>query len=531
MDRTSVSGKSPAVAETTDLLVIGAGPAGCAAAIEAANHGLKVMLVDENPIGFEIMSNEIPLHFGSRMTGAGRNSNAMVDAVLRGTPTIAEAFEAGVDVRLGTVCWGLFVAAPTAAWVDQPVAGIADADGARHIGFEKVVLATGSRDMGLAFPGWELPGVMGAAAARRLTTHYGALAARRVVVLGSGAEALLTALALTEVGVICAAVIEAAAAPIGPANLVVQLTEGGTEILTGRTVARADGDLDGVTRVMVVEVDGEGRHVAGTEHTIDCDTVVLGIAAIPSIELLEAAGCRVTFDPCKGGQIPVLDSGQRTSRPGIYAIGDAAGIWPEKSMGPSTALAEARRAVAAILEPDDTPEAIAALPEPATDIDRYLKHWVRASVIEAAGEPFVCQCEEVTARDVLEVRPPRYLDWQAPTQKPSDLVSLLGNGPPNPDQVKRLTRAGMGPCQGRRCREQVAVLLALSVGIPLADVPLASYRPPVRPIPLDQFAETEESPEMIETWEGWFGIPSMWLAPWELGPDGRPLQGDGEDDG
>ncbi|NQW08516.1 MAG: FAD-dependent oxidoreductase [Alphaproteobacteria bacterium] len=529
MDRTSVSGKTPTIAEMTDLLVIGAGPAGCAAAIDAAGRGLKVMLVDENPVDFEAMNNEIPLHFGGRMTGAVRNRNAMTDAVLEGSPAIAEAFEAGVDVRLGTACWGLFVKAPTATWVDRPMAGIADAEGVRHIGFEHAIIAAGSRDMGLAFPGWELPGVMGAAAARRLATHYDALAARRAVILGSGAEALLTALTLIEAGTACAAVVEAAGAPIGPSDLISQITERGTEILTDHVVAQAEGDLDGVTRVMVAAVDRDGRHVAGSARAIECDTVVLGIAAIPAIELLEAAGCRMTFDARRGGQVPVLDSGQRTSRPGIYAIGDIAGIWPEKSTDPSVAVAEAQRAVAAILATEDRLDISAAPPEPAIDIDAYLKHWVRASVIEAAGEPHVCQCEDVTARDVLEVRPPRYLDWQAPTQKPTDLVSLLGNGPPNPDQVKRLTRAGMGQCQGRRCREQVAVLLALGAGVPLAGVPLATYRAPVRPIRLDQLAETEEQPEMTETWEGWFGIPSMWLAPWELGPDGRPLADDSDD--
>jgi hypothetical protein len=137
-------------------------------------------------------------------------------------------------------------------------------------------------------------------------------------------------------------------------------------------------------------------------------------------------------------------------------------------------------------------------------------------VVEAEVEAYVCQCEEVTAREILEVRPPRYLGWPGSKRNDNDLRSLLGEGPPNPDQVKRLTRAGMGLCQGRRCREQVAALLALGAGVPLAEVPLATYRAPVRPLPLGLAADTSEAPAMAEQWEVWFGIPSQWQPPWEI---------------
>ena len=99
------------------------------------------------------------------------------------------------------------------------------------------------------------------------------------------------------------------------------------------------------------------------------------------------------------------------------------------------------------------------------DPDTYRLDWVRASVVDASGEPYVCQCEEVTAREILEVRPPRYLAWADDRRNTRSLRQLLGEAPPNPDQVKRLTRAGMGVCQGRRCREQVAALLALGAGV------------------------------------------------------------------
>ncbi|MGH7211399.1 MAG: (2Fe-2S)-binding protein, partial [Acetobacteraceae bacterium] len=152
------------------------------------------------------------------------------------------------------------------------------------------------------------------------------------------------------------------------------------------------------------------------------------------------------------------------------------------------------------------------------DLAAYRMEWVRASVIDAAGEPYVCQCEEVTARDILEVRPPRYLGWPEDRRNTRELSLLLGAGAPNPDQVKRLTRAGMGLCQGRRCREQIAGLLALGAGVGLDAIPLATHRAPVRPLKLSAAAETAEPTGMAEHWDTWFGMPSQYVPYWETAP-------------
>jgi hypothetical protein len=154
-------------------------------------------------------------------------------------------------------------------------------------------------------------------------------------------------------------------------------------------------------------------------------------------------------------------------------------------------------------------------------LSEYRLAWVRAAVIDAAmipglAEAHVCQCEEVTAREILEVRPPRYLGWNGTLRNSTDLAALLGNGDPNPDQVKRLTRAGMGLCQGRRCREQVAALMALATGSPLGDIPLATHRAPVRPIPLGLAGQLPETPEMAEHWDIWFGIPGQVTSHWDI---------------
>jgi thioredoxin reductase len=517
-DPKSVAGKELHLQERAQLLVIGAGPAGLAAAIEAAGRGLSVVLVDENPVSFRAMGDEAPLHFGQGMSGLARNRNAMMEAFIASEPLIEAAFEAGVDVRLGTACWGLYANGPSLGWLPGTVAGLNDDERSWMLGADHVVVAAGRRDMGLGFPGWEKPGVLGATAALSLERRYGALEPRRVVLLGSSTEALAAALALRETGVVIAAIVEQADAVLGAPDLLAALRGGGTEILTRHIVREAAG-REHVEAALVSEIDADGKAV-GQERAIACDGIVLAVGATPVVDLLDALGCTIAFQPERGGYAPIVDADQRTSLRTIFAAGDAAGLWPAKTLDRGIAEGEGRRAVAAIMRERGIaaalPAAAAMPPEPAHDICAYRLAWVRASVIEARAEFHVCQCEEVTAREILEVRPPRYLDWKNERRNDRSLSALLGEEPPNPDQVKRLTRAGMGPCQGRRCREQVAALLALGAAMPLSSIPLAGYRAPVRPLPLSVAGQLPESVEQAEHWDTWFGMHAQWRPFWDV---------------
>ncbi|TIP11047.1 FAD-dependent oxidoreductase [Mesorhizobium sp.] len=518
IDEKSVAGKELIVEEQTQLLVIGAGPAGLSAAIEAAQRGLSVVLIDENPVSFKTMGDEVPLHYGQAMSGVARNRNAMIEAFVSSEPLIQAAFDVGVDVRLGTACWGLYANGPGVHWLPGTVAGLTNEERGWLIRAEHVIVAAGRRDMGLGFPGWEKPGIMGATAAVSLATRFGALDPRRVVILGTSAEALTAAAALRDAGVEIAAIVEQAAEPVGPVHLVTDLRASGCEFLTHHVVREALG-RGAVEEVLVSAVDETGR-VVGEERRIGCDGVVLAVGVTPVVDLLAALGCSVAFQPERGGYAPVVDAGQRTSVHNIFAVGDCAGIWPAKSCDRSIAEREALCAIAAILTDrglaKDYEPAEASEPDrPDYDLSAYRMAWVHASVIEARDEFHVCQCEEVTAREILEVRPPRYLGWQTERRSDRSLSALLGEGPPNPDQVKRLTRAGMGPCQGRRCREQVAALLALQAPAPLEAIPLAGYRAPVRPLPLAIASQLPESPDQARHWELWFGIPTQWLSQWD----------------
>ncbi len=517
MDPKSIAGKPLSLQEQADVLVVGGGAAGLAAAITAARGGASVLLVDENPICFQTMGDEIPFHFGQGMSGAARNRNAMMEAFIASEPLIADAFEAGVDIRLGTACFGLYANGPAVGWLPGLVAGLADENAVWFIGARHVIVAAGRRDMGVAFPGWDMPGVMGATAAALLAWRYEALGPRQVVILGSTTEALSTARTLPAAGVTIAVIVEQAEGPVGAPSLADELRASGVEILTRHVVREVIG-RDSVEGVLVQSIDADGRdHEA--ERVIPCDGVILGVGTTPVIDLFGALGCEIAFQPERGGFAPVVDGDQRTSIADVFAAGDCAGIWPSKTLDRAVAETEGRRAASAILrkrgevvqaEPAPVPD------RPAFDLSQYRLAWVRASVVEARAACHVCLCEEVTAREILEVRPPRYLGWQGDRRNDRTVSSLLGEAPPDPDQIKRLTRAGMGPCQGRRCREQVAALLALAGRVPLPAIALAGYRAPVRPLPLALAGQVPEPREQAEHWDSWFGMHAQWRPFWDV---------------
>ena len=182
-----------------------------------------------------------------------------------------------MDIRLGLSCFGVYGNGPAVGWLPGLVAGVFDEEASWFIGAKHVVVAAGRRDIGLAFPGWELPGVMGATAATLLASRYDALGPRRVVLLGTTTEALVAAVGLRAVGVEIVAVVEQSAAPVGTAELAT-----GAEILAGHVVREATG-RDGVEAVLVAPVSGDGP-----ERWIACDGVILGVGTTPVIDLLGA---------------------------------------------------------------------------------------------------------------------------------------------------------------------------------------------------------------------------------------------------
>lgn len=462
-DVCAINGTRRAAEARYDLVVIGAGASGTTAALEAAAAGKSVLLVDENPISGALMGNDVPLYFGGRMTAAVQNSERMLEAIFMSAPALEAAMEAGVEVLLGTSAWGVYRNGPGVASLPEQVVALADASRSWLVGFDNLVLATGARDLALAFPGWNQPGVMGAAALKTLLTRYDAFAGRRLVILGSHDLALETALLAHQHGLEVAALIEARATPQGSAALIAQLEAAGITIRCGQVVAETRGGIDGVEGVTLTS--GEA---------IACDTICVAVGLVPSIELVDAMHGARTLDPMRGGYVPAGEAS-------VAAVGGCAG-----------------------------------LPDTGFDHIAYRMDWMRALTTVSAPETIICQCEEVTRADLIGVQPPNYLARPAPMCARS-LKTLLQDGPANQDQIKRLTRAGMGVCQGRRCRDQVAMLLALESGTAFGTIPLASHRAPVRPLPLKILAEWDEPAEMEAAWDVWFGIPTQWVPVEDIG--------------
>lgn len=462
-DPHAIDGKFPAPTIRYDVVVVGAGAAGCTAAVEAAQKGASVLLVDEHPVAGSLIGTDVPLWFGSRATAAVQTADRMIETVFMNNPGLEAAIEAGVEVQLGTCAWGVYRNGPLVGSLPGKVVALADAERSWLVGFDRLVLATGARDLPLAFPGWNQPGVMGAAGLRMLLERYDAFAGRRLMIAGSHDLALETALLALEKGLDVAGLVEVRDAPQGDPALVTRLAQAGIAMRTGTWPVEARGGIDGVEQV-----------VLSNGETVDCDTLVLAVGLTPAIELNDAMHGPRSFDRQRGGHIP-------DGEDAISAVGWCAG-----------------------------------LPDTGFDHLAYRFDWLNALGGACGGDTIVCQCEEMTLADLTGIQPPRYLDRPPALQKRS-LKTLLADGPLNQDQVKRLTRIGMGQCQGRRCRDQVAMILAVEAGTELAELPLATHRAPVRPLPLRVIADWEESEEMRAGWDVWMGIPTQWVPYADIG--------------
>jgi thioredoxin reductase len=504
IDRTSIEGKEFPTEDHVPLVVIGAGAAGVAAAIEAARLGLRVMLVDEHPVSATLIGLDVPYMFGERMTGAVQNKARMLERVVAARPDLERAFDAGIDVRLGVYAWGAFVEGPTSRALPGRLLALADEERSWLVQFDRLIVAAGARDLALAFPGWDRPGIMGAQAFSAALGLYDAFAGRRVLVLGASALGLECVRQAQAAGIEVAGVVDAGTA--------------GADFLSCGVSVHANHRIQSVGGAEIAGVTIAGRD-GSTE--IACDTIVSAIDVVPNVEMFDLLGCRMGWNAAIGGHVPQVDTAGRTSVAGVYAAGECAGV--SATVVADAATAGRRAAQAAALDAGLAATIEAATEAPLSgDRDAPRRAWLQA---HADPQLMICRCEEVTQRDLIGVRPPRYLTYDTEKFAHRDLRTLAADGPVNQDQIKRLTRAGMGACQGRRCREQVQALLAMQGNRETGSIAMPSYRAPLRPLPLAVLSANDETAAVRANWTAWFGIAGQWLPHWEPVPDNAEYEG------
>ena len=464
-----------------DLLVVGGGPAGLAAAADAAALGLSVALADERAtLGGQIF----------KQMGPGfevRDPDALGPDFVRGRALIEAAQRSGAAILTKT------------AVVDvegDRVVLVTDGEHARTVVARRLLLAPGAHDRPVAFPGWTLPGVLTAGAAQTLVKAQRVAPGERAVFAGSGPLALAFPAQLQQMGVPVACVLEAGPAPRpGDVARMALAARGNTRLLRDaiayrttllrhrvalryrRIVVRAEGD-GRVEQVTHARVDADWRVIPGTEETIAADTLCVGYGFTPSVELLRLAGCAMAFDEDRGGPVAILDEWQRTSVGGVLAAGDGTGV-----DGSYVAIDEGRLAALGAardlgrLDPTAADRAAKPIRRRIARKRAFVRalrrmHRIGPGLFElATPQTVLCRCEEVTCARVDEA-----------VKSTADLSA-----------VKALTRAGMGLCQGRNCQRHVTARIVARHGVEPGDVELATPRLPVRPVPLSAIAERPDN--------------------------------------
>ena len=460
-----------------DVLVIGGGPAGLAAAVEAAGTGLSVCVVDERQtFGGQIFKQP---GRGFRVTSA----RALGHDYARGRRLIEAAERSGATLLTRT----------SAVSIDgTSVVVVEDGEHARVLDARRVIVAPGAHDRPVVFPGWTLPGVITAGGLQSLVKTQRVVPGKTIVFAGSGPLALAFPAQLRSYGVNVTLVLEAGRAPAARDLLrLVRASRGNERLLRDavayrarlardrvtlryrRIVVRADGD-ERVEQVVHAAADASWRPVPGTEEAVRADTLCVGYGFHPSTELLRLAGCAFDDDEDLGGPVVVRDEWLRTSVDGISAAGDGTGV-----TGSYAAVDEGRLAAVGValdlgaLAGEDTTLRAGPLRRDLARKDAFRAalrplHAVGAGIYELAdGDTVVCRCEELTA---------------------AELDRAIASST-NLNAVKAVSRVTMGMCQGRNCQRYVGAAIARRHGRLVGELPVATPRMPVRPVAIAAVAD------------------------------------------
>ena len=293
-----------------EAAVIGAGPAGLSAAIRLAELGVETMVLDEKPAAGGQLFKQIHKFFGSERHMAG------VRGFEIGQILLGRCAELGVPILLNAPAWGIYP--------DKTVGAMRDHE-AMLIKAGQIVLATGASENALSFPGWTLPGVMGAGAAQTLVNYYRVRPGDRALVVGAGNVGLIVSYQLLQAGIEVVGLAEVAENVGGYMVHAAKIRRMGVPLFTRHTIVSAEG-TDKVERCTIARADDRFQPVVGTEKSLEVDMVCLAVGLSPAVELLAALGAKMEYVSVLGGWVPLHNEDMMTSVEGVYVAGDLSGV-------------------------------------------------------------------------------------------------------------------------------------------------------------------------------------------------------------
>lgn len=453
-----------------DLVIVGAGPAGLGAAIEARRAGLSVLVLDEQ----SAPGGQIYRQVERIMDRDPARAQALGPDYVHGAALVREFRSTGAGYVPGAMVWQI---EPGRVWYLKDEQAVSVRAG-------RVLMATGSIERPMTRKGWTLPGVMSAGGVQILLKTSGMIPGADTVLTGSGPLLYLIAGQILKAGGKFQAVVEtvpsvryAAAARHLPAAIGTGYLSKGLKMLldlrrSGVRVYRGASDLEvvGSTAAEALSFRHKGHKV-----TLKTSCVVLHEGVIPNQQITRLTECAHKWNAAQACYVPETDEWGNASVEGLMIAGDGAGIagaWAAEIGGRLAGL-EAARAAGQLdaAARDAQAKALRTRHRALTQGRSFLEVlYAPSAPVPQDAETIVCRCEEITAGQIREA------------------VAIGGLGP---NQVKSYLRCGMGPCQGRMCGPVVSAIIAEARGVSADEVGYFRIRPPLKPIPLAAIANAD----------------------------------------
>lgn len=453
-----------------DAIVIGSGPAGLSASAYLAEMGLNVLTLDEqHQLGGQIFCNIERASHGSRQLFG--------DDYNRGLKLANRFRKSGASYEKNASVWQV-----------DPDGKIcySQSGKSRQVRANYVIIATGAMERPLPFPGWTLPGVMSVGAVNKLAKGAGLTPSCRVVLIGSGPLLLLEATLLLKKGIQIAAILETTPA-LPPASAFSHAPKAlfrtdflwkGVKMLREIKSSKIP-QYKGITNIRALgrnTLEAIEAKCGNKSLHFKTDMLLVHFGVIPNTHIFRQMGCRMSWKNDQRYWYPACDEWGRTNFERIFAAGDGASVSGGIAAQYRGELAAVEVARCLGIIPQYERDALANPIKKAMKQDGYPRPFVDAiyapqpEQVSFDDQTVICRCENVTVGEVRKA---------------------VREGGHDLNEIKIMTRSGMGPCQGRMCGPALAEIVAAELTVSCEKAGLLNIRPPLKPIPLHEIANLE----------------------------------------